>query len=264
MSERLNLFDMNCLVGPPRKPTTVTPYRVSELAAELERFSISEALVGHHDALERGMHEGNAAVLQIAADDDRLTPVWALPMHSEFDFPNPEETVEDMLMKGVRAVRIPPSPYHGDLCSPWALGGMWSALERHRVPVMLDRTRLGVYPDQPTPGFTANNVHEICTAFPELPVVLLRVNFSAIRILIPLMRECSNLFSELSFFTVHRGVEVLAETVGTDRLLFGSGWPWGSPGPGIAAIRYSGLPTRQQQEIAGGNARRMLSAVRAT
>lgn len=261
MTERLDLFDVNCVVGPPKKPTPVTPYRTDELLVDMERFGITGALVAYHEALERGVHRGNASARHEAAKDERLTPAFVAPMHTMLDYPDPDAAVGELLADGARAVRIAPSPYHGELCEPWALGPLWSSLERRRVPVLIERSALGVYPDQPALGFTAANVHEICQAFPDLPIVLLRANFSGLRVLVPLLRACPNLRIELSFFTVHRGVEYLAGQVGHERLLFGSGWPWGSAGPGVAAIRYSGLPLEQQQAIAGGNARALVASI---
>lgn len=261
MSAPLDLFDINVAVGPPKKPTPVTPHSVDELLADMDRFGIGGALVAHNDALERGVHEGNAKGEAAIDGHDRLVPAFAAPMHTAIDYPDPDAAVTDLVRRGARAVRITPPPYHGDLCEPWALGPFWEALERRRVPVLLDRSALGVYPDQPAHGFTAANIHALCCTFPDLPMVLVRANFSAVRVLVPLLRECPNLYTELSFFTAHRGVEFLAEHVGPGRLVFGSGWPWGSAGPGVAAIRYSGLAHTDQQAIAGDNARSLLSAV---
>jgi predicted TIM-barrel fold metal-dependent hydrolase len=254
MTGALEFYDLNCVIGPPKKPTAITPYRVDQLTEDMERFGIVGALVSHHDAIERGVHEGNAKLLTAIAGDDRFAPAFVAPMHTAIDYPDADSMVDRMLADG--------APYHGSVCEPWALGPLWPALERRRVPVLLDRSALGVYPDQPSLGFTAVNIHQICRMFPELPVVLLRINFSALRVVIPLMKECPNLHVELSFFTAHRGVEVLDEHVGHERLLFGSGWPWASAGPGVAVIRYSGLDVGKQREMAAGNARRLLSGVR--
>lgn len=262
MTGTIDFYDINCVVGPPKKPTAITPYRVEQLVVDMERFGIVGALVAHHDAVERGVHEGNAKLLAAITGDDRFTPAFVAPMHTAIDYPDADAIVDRMLADGARAFRIQPPPYHGTVCEPWALGPLWPALERRRVPVLLDRSALGVYPDQPSLGLNALNIHQICRTFPELPVVLLRVNFSALRVVVPLMQQCPNLHVELSFFTAHRGVEVLDEHLGHERLLFGSGWPWASAGPGVAVIRYSGLDVGKQRDMAAGNARRLLSGVR--
>jgi predicted TIM-barrel fold metal-dependent hydrolase len=153
-----------------------------------------------------------------------------------------------------------PPPYNGYLAEPWALGGLWAALADAGIPVLVGASDLGRYPDQPGTGFSAQNLYDICRAYPTLPVVVVRLNFSATRIAVPLMRECPNLHLELSFFTAHRGVEMLVREVGAERLLFGSGLPAASPGPAVSALQYALIDDEQRALIAGENMRRLLEA----
>jgi predicted TIM-barrel fold metal-dependent hydrolase len=183
-----------------------------------------------------------------------------IPMHTAIDYPVPERTVTEMLEAGVRAVRVWPPLYHGYLADTWALGPLWSALAEHCVPVLVAASDLGRYPDQPGHGFSARNLYDVCRSFPTLPVIVVRMNFSAVRVAVPLMRECPNLFAELSYFTTHRGVEFLSREVGAERLVFGSGLPWASPGPGIAAIQYALISDEERALIAGENLRGLLAA----
>jgi predicted TIM-barrel fold metal-dependent hydrolase len=151
--------------------------------------------------------------------------------------------------------------YHGYLVDEWALGGLWRKLAGHRVPVLIADSDLSRYPDQRGIGFSAQNVYEICRRYPTLPVVVLRLNFSATRIIVPLLWECPNLHVEISYYTTHRGIEFLVQEVGAERLLFGSGWPWGSPAPAMVAIRYAAIPDDAKRLIAGDNLRRLLAEV---
>jgi predicted TIM-barrel fold metal-dependent hydrolase len=182
-------------------------------------------------------------------------------MHTAIDYPAPGEFVADMLERGVRAVRVSPPPYHGYLAESWALGPLWDALADHGVPVFVAASDLGRYPDQPGSGFSAKNLYDICRRHPSLPVVVIRLNFSALSVAVPLMRECPNLFVELSYFTTHRGVEYLVSQIGARQLLFGSGLPWSSPGPSVAAVQYAMIGDEERQLIAGENVRNLLSRV---
>ena len=47
-----------------------------------------------------------------------------------------------------------------------------------------------------------------------------------------------------------------------ERLLFGSGLPFFSPGGMITHVTYSGLPESDQQKILAGNLERLISEVR--
>jgi hypothetical protein len=257
----LRFFDANCMVGELTRPeASGHPDTVERLVSELEYFGIHEALVCHSHAAELALDAGNRRILEDLSGYDNLYPAWVIPMHTAVDYPEPEPVVDEMLEKGVRAVRVWPPLYHGYLADTWALGPLWSAIAEHRTPVLVSTSDLGRYPDQPGHGFSAKNLYDICKAFPTLPVIVMRLNFSAVRVAIPLMRECPNLFVELSFFTTHRGVEFLSTEIGADRLLFGSGLPWSSPGPGIAALQYARISEEERALIAGENLRALLRA----
>jgi predicted TIM-barrel fold metal-dependent hydrolase len=257
----LRFFDCNCMIGRMSRPNPVTIKTLPELRAELDHFRIDEALVCGVEAAERWTEGGNRAIAHELAGDDKLHPAWVLPVHTSVDFPNPARTVEEMLSLGVRAVRMWPSFYHGYLVEEWALGPLWRELAAHRVPVLIADGDLSRYPDQRGVGFSAQNLHDICSRYPTLPIVALRLNFSATRIVVPLLRACPNLHVEISYYTAHRGVDFLVQRVGAERVLFGSGLPWGSPGPGVVATRYAGISEDDRRLIAGDNLRRLLGSV---
>lgn len=255
-------FDANCMVGDLTAPNPSGQALTAEaLRDELAYFGIAAALVCHAEAAERNLHLGNARVLEELDSASGLHPAWVIPMHTTIDYPAPGEYVANMLDQGVRAVRVWPPPYHGYLADPWALGPLWDELADQKIPVLVGTSDLGRFPDQPASGFSAKNLYEICRRHPSLPVVVVRLNFSALSVAVPLLRECPNLFVELSYFTTHRGVEYLVGQVGAERLLFGSGLPWASPGPGIAAVQYAMIDDEERQLIAGDNLRRLLSLV---
>lgn len=254
-------FDANCMVGELTAPNpSALPLTVHALREDLSYFGISDALVCHAEAAERNLHLGNARLLDDLAAASGLHPVWVIPMHTTIDYPAPVQFVQDMLERGVRAVRVWPPPYHGYLADAWALGPLWDALADERVPVFVGTSDLGRYPDQRGNGFSAKNLYEICRRYPSLPIVVLRLNFSALSVAVPLLRECPNLSVELSYFTTHRGVEYLVDEIGAGQLMFGSGLPWASPGPGIAAVQYAMIGEEERRLIAGENLRRLVSA----
>lgn len=254
-------FDANCVLGRVARPLPVTLTNPDEILAELRRHQVTEVLAAHAHAVERHIDGGNAEIVSLASDRPALSPAWVIPQHSGIDIPDPDKYVAEMLDAGVRAVRVSPSPYGGYNVGDWALGPLWPALEDRRVPVLVAGSDLGRYPDGPALGFSATNLYDICRRHPRLPVVILRLNFSALRLASALMAECPNAFAETSFFTAHRGLEYLVDRLGAERLIYGSGMPWGPPGPGIVSIMYSGLTEEQRAAIAGENLRQLLAEV---
>lgn len=257
----LPFFDANVLVGRVSRPLPTMVHETDDILAELARHGVHEALIGHTHAVERG-GDGNALAVAAAAGRPGVRPVWVIPQHSAVDIPDPDGFVADLFAADVAAVRSAPAPYHGHLVAEWALGPVWRRLEEARVPMLLAGSDLGRYPDAPSLGYSAANVYDICRTYPNLPVVVLRTNFSAFRVLVPLLRECPNLHAEISFFTVHRGIEVLSGLVGADRLIFGSGMPYGPPGPAVVATTYAHLPDADKALVAGDNLRRLLAEVK--
>ncbi|MDR5700846.1 amidohydrolase family protein [Agromyces aerolatus] len=257
----LEFFDANVVVGRVSRPSPTMRCEPEEIVSELARHDITEALVTHAHALERS-HEDNVEVLDLVRAHPGLRPAWVVPEHSTLDFPDPDAAISQMLADDVGAVRVPASRYNGYTVDPWALGPIWSRFDAVRMPVLLAGSDLGRYPDGPALGFSARNIFDMATSFPGIPLIILRVNFSALRVLVPLMRACPNVFAELSFFTAHHGVETLVRELGADRLLFGSGLPWGPPGPSLVATRYARVADADKRLIAGDNLRRLLGDIR--
>jgi predicted TIM-barrel fold metal-dependent hydrolase len=56
-------------------------------------------------------------------------------------------------------------------------------------------------------------------------------------------------------------VEFLCGEVGAERLLYGSGLPYGSPGPGITGIQYALISDEERALVAGDNLRALLAHV---
>ncbi len=254
----LDFFDCNTRIGRPARPSPGAFHTKKGLLAEMDYLGISEALVYHVDAL--GSSVGNTQLLDEINGETRLHGCWILPPHYQVDFPDPASTVDEMLNHGVTVARIVPPYYHANIVADWASGGLFQALEAHRVPLMIAGSQLGKHPDDTRPGYSAQNVYDICTTYPRLPVVIVHLNWSATRILIPLMKACPNLLVEISYYSSHRGVEFLAQHFGAERILFGTGMPE-TGRVALAMVTYAAVSAAERQLIAGGNLRALLAQV---
>jgi predicted TIM-barrel fold metal-dependent hydrolase len=264
VSPQLNFFDANCMIGRTVRPLpTRMLWDPDDIVAELAAHQVTQALAVHANAVERSIKDGNTEIVAVARRyPGAMHPAWVIPQHTALDIPDPDEFLAEMSDNDVLAVRVPTAAYHGHMVDEWALGPLWRALESRHVPVLIEGSDLAHYPDQPSRGFSAANIYQVCRTFPQLPVLLLRINFSCLRLIVPLLRECPNLFVEISYFTAHRGLEVLVEQVGAARIIFGSGLPWTPPGPALASILYADISAGEQALIAGDNLRGLLSDVR--
>lgn len=256
---RPDFFDCNTRIGKPGRSGPGAFHTTEGLLEDMDYFGISEAVVHHVAAV--GASEGNGRLLNEIGGQDRLHGAWVFPPHYQIDFPRPDQTVDQMLNLGVKVARIFPPYYHAGLVADWASGGLFQALEAHRVPLMIAGSQLGKHPDDTRPGYSAQNVYDICCSYPRLPVVIVHLNWSATRILHPLMQSRPNLLVEISYYSSHRGVEFLAQRFGAERILFGTGIPETSPGVALALVMYAGVTEGERRLIAGDNLRRLLSDV---
>ncbi len=259
---QLDFFDSNCILGKIIKPTPMTPTTNDEILDELSRVGVTRVLASHAYALQGDITTGNNEILEMSRDRNNISPMWVIPQHSLLDIPDPETYVTDMLAKGVKAVRVEPTIYNGYFVEEWALGPLWRKLEEQRIPVFIGGSDIGKYPDQPRTGFSPSNLYQISQTFPDLPLVIYKLNFSSIRVIVALMKQCENLYVENSYFTAHNGIEFLVEMVGANRVIFGSGMPWSPPGPAALSIAFASISKLDKELIAEKNLNSLLEKVR--
>ncbi len=251
-------FDCECLVGRPRQPlegaaSGIVP-DAADLVAEMQRLGIKRALVRHRLCLDGTPEEGNAQLMEDIGPYPNLVPAWHVTPDGIEGRWDPAAAVEELVAQGMRAAWTitqgrDSAPF---LLEPWCAQELLSALEHHRVPLLLS------YADVP-----ANTLHALLGAFPRLPVVLLEVpRHGRNQPLYRLMTLHPSLHLSLSpLYSVHEGIEDLCRLFGPERLLFGSGYPVCEGGASVAALNYAELPDTARGAIAGVNLQRLLDEV---
>ena len=250
-------FDCDVMIGATLVPEPAPVRTAGELVREMDRFGIDRALVYHYHRLKSRM---NRLTLDDVKTSARLIPCWALPIAPDALDEKLEDHVDEMLAAGVKAARFVPDS--GPTAGPmtlrrFAMDGVLARLNRHRIPLLVPADHFPA----PTPyGF--DQIHEICEAYPDIPLVLLQLRFSTQAQLIPLMRRHANLCFTIGWFGLFRQVESMAKMFGPERLLYGSGLPVGDPATGIGMVNWGKFSEREKELIAGGNLMRLLERVR--
>ena len=147
-------------------------------------------------------------------------------------------------------VRLYPRTHTFSLAE-WCLGELLDTLERHRVPLSVELAETGW-----------DQIHALCAAHPALPVLVTRAGYRQERMLFPLWERHPNLYIETSHFQAHRGLEHAVACFGPERLLFGTGLPFFSPGAAVMLVHRAEVSEDARAAVAGGNLRRLLDAVR--
>jgi len=255
-----NVFDANCLVGRHQKLQEQGLHSNAQLLADMDHYGIAEALV--LDPLGRENHpaDGNDRVLQQTAGQPRLHPVWsALPTGATDEQPEPAQFIAAMRRHGVAAVTLFPRQYRFEL-SDWCIDDLAGPLATARVPVFINYTEVGPGSGWQQDATDWNAVVALCRRHPDLPVIVseFRIRRSQ-RVVYRALDACPNLHLELSAYWLHRGIEYITARWGSQRLVFGSGWPFCGPHMTLATLTTAEIADADKRAIAGDTLRRLVS-----
>jgi len=249
-------FDANCQVGRHNQRIEGTPYALGDLIADMREQAIAARLVHHAMAKENDTAAGNSRLMREITGQEGLYPCWGLGTWVTGEMSRPADLLRQLRESNVRAVRffrysyaIPPDE--------WSMGELWTALEEHCVPLVLDLGQRWATMDE----LGAREVWELCHAHPNLPVILTKHRIRFNRQVYQLFEACPNLRLELSGYWHYRMVEDICLRFGRQRLLFGTNWPYMDSSFAIAAVMYAEVSDEDRVAVAGGNLRSLLEAV---
>ncbi len=252
-------FDCNAMIGNTLVPVPAPVLDADALRREMDYYGIEQTLFFHNAASNEEM---NRRTLQIARKEKRLTPCWVLPVSPVQLNERLEDHIDRMLEAAVRAARFVPDV--GPQAAPMtlrihSLEKVFDKLNRHRVPIMMDAEHFQM--PLATTSFGWDQVHAICEAFPNIPVILLQPRYAAQAPLIALMRRHKNLHFTIPWYGLFRQVESMVEMFGPERVLFGTNLPHIDPAMPVGMVNYGKLSVEQKKLIAGDNLRRLLGNV---
>ena len=152
---------------------------------------------------------------------------------------------------GAGAAVLRPGPDYWT-AEPWACRDILEALGRHKLPAYTTERLIPVA-----------QLARLAGGFPETNFIYAELNYRALRTYIPLMQEFPNIYLSIgSNFNFHAGFLLIAEKIGVDRLLFGSGLPASEPCAAMSELMYSGLDKADITKIASGNFKKLMKGVR--
>ena len=105
-------------------------------------------------------------------------------------------------------------------------------------------------------------LEDVLLDFPELKIVAGHVGFPWVNELVSLTIKFPNFFVDTSAYAVHRLPRDFVEfmqTLGSDRVMFGTNWPMLTPRQCLAHLDRLDLPAAQRDAFLFGNARRVFN-----
>lgn len=243
------IIDCNVSLGhwPFARPTVAT---ARELDDHLRRHGIGQALVSSADAVLYPEPEECNGNLRAAVEGfPSLIPVPVL---------NPRVASAVVILKqdNLRALKLIPN-YHGySLSDPRLLAACREAARRH-VPVMVQmrmEDERGHYEFLKMPGVAVEEIVALAGAVPGLSLIALCPYFAEAAIL----AKVPNIAVDISFAELPDTLAQLCAAVPASAVLFGSHTPLYYTGAALAKLASAEIDERTRQEIAAGNAARLL------
>lgn len=249
----MEILDCFCGVGPWRQRDCLLPYRVEDTLALMDHCGITRALVAGNLALDGGWHEdGNAIAAEAARAHDRLIPAFVLIPPTYTHSTGLDNQFDAMKKAGARAVvlRSQMTPHlrgHWD----WLIDGILEGCVARRLPVLFH-----------CDGADFGQIDSLCGRFPELKLILTGLMYTIDDVLYPLMRRHRNLYACLGqMYIPENGIKQFLDHFSAERLLFGSGLPFFSPGSLIGHVMYAPVSDSEKAMILGGNLKRLIKEV---
>ena len=244
----MKIIDVNAAVGLSLK---YARYQTADgLLAFMNDYRIDEAFVWSADSL-RSPIEGNGQMLRDAkASGGRLHFVAYLdPSVPGMGLPKGKTLADRLIAAEPAAVRIDPTDGKYPF-SEFYLQELLPTLEELRLPLIVD----GGYDK-----LFWSNLPDVAIAYPELPILLLRVGLNTSRVTMPLLKYTGNVYFDMSIMLDVGQIEEIASLGKADRLLFASGLPTYEPSGSLAILHYAELSAEAKEAIAHGNAERLLA-----
>jgi len=252
----LEFFDCNALYGIPSVPCLEQAKRVGDLLEEMEWAGVSRALVRHTAMIDESPVVGNRLIVEETAPHPSLCPSWAILPPQTGELGTPDEFLASMAQAGVRALWTYPSRHRYTLDGV-TLGPLFEHLVARRVPLFIER-------GETSRGLSGWELAgAVLQEFPELILVVVgHGSWGEDRYLRPLLEAYEGLHIDTSRYELDGGIADLCRRFGPERLLFGSAFPYTSPGGAMLTLAHADIADEEKQKIAAGNLDRLLSEVR--
>jgi predicted TIM-barrel fold metal-dependent hydrolase len=247
----MEIFDCYCGVGPWQTRDRILPYTPDDIIALMNHFGMGRALVhSNFTAMGGSAVRGNLLLGEACrAMGDRFVPAFSFPPSPYDDSPGVAGTLKSMREAGAKAVWFVGRSGVGP--ARWVYGEMFDACVAHRLPLLLHR-------DHATPEALSRLLED----FPKLTVVLLGTAYADDWWLYPLLRRHDRLHVSIgNCYVVAGNPERFLRHFPSDRLLFGSGLPFFTPGGIVTHIAYSRIPDPDRAKLFGGNLARLIAEV---
>lgn len=241
MAAAIQIIDANTMFGV--HPTHRLDMSVERLVREMDRNHITASLSLSADGVFHNYSVGNAVTLEAARANNRLVPIATVNPKSYFGTPSDIQAIRS---QGFRIVKFHPTEQDWPLDSA-VFVDILTQLALLKLPIMVHVPRVG----QPTA------IARITASYPA-PVILCSISLPTLSEALAVMTSQPNIFMETHELHVPGALKMVADRIGADRIVFGSGAPRRSIAGSLHYVLSSDLTDDEKQLVLAGNIRRIL------
>lgn len=240
----VSVFDSNMALG-RRHDRPVRSHTTQGALDAMDTAGVQRAVVYTQHAVEFDGPEGNELLLDMIDGEPRFVPQFAInPGYDDM-----ETFSADIREHGVRSVRMTPK-LHDYPFLDWVVGPWLDWFSDANIPLWINAWQID-------PG----ELYDAIRDNPNLDVVLSEVHYQHSNWAVPLLASLPNVSVEISRFVNMGGIDILIDTVGERRILFGSRFPDSPIAPQIYHLHQCGLSETTLGAICSGNLERLLRMV---
>lgn len=252
----MEFFDCNACFGRPMIRPIRYAENAGELLKEMDFYGINEALVFHSRQRDDSPVVGNEVLASSIRGIDRLYGTFAILPPQTKEMGSFEDLLEKMRLDRVKAFRAFPSG-HRFLMTRTALGSLYDLMVERNTPLLISI-------NESCGGISGwYLIEQILSDNPDLTLVVTEHgSWGQDRFFRPLIEKYENLYLDISRYELDGGISDFCAKYGAERLLFGTGYPWWSPGGPILMLAQADITVKEREKIASGNLKRIIGRVR--
>jgi predicted TIM-barrel fold metal-dependent hydrolase len=224
------------------RPSTDLDLTAETLLRLMDRNGVGQALTCSLKAIQFNFTAGNDETLALCQVHDNLHPVAVADPRQ---YPDCFVEVERCASAGFVAFRFP-REYQGWAIANRAFQDLLQATSQTGKPAIVHVPASG----------DATALLEIACGW-DIPVVLAAVSYATLSEALAVLADAPNFYIEAHRLTLPGQVELMVESVGAGRLMFGSWAPMLAQRPSMDMVLASEIDERDKALILGENARRM-------
>jgi len=251
--KKLTFFDCNTYIGMPvDHRVSIEPVTAKHLLSEMDRAGIIKALVWHIFQYDGYALKGNELINNaIKQYKDKLIPCWTiLPDHTDElgEIGNWFEHAKNAYVKAIRFF-----PKKGNyLLRSEVIGEIIEKIILYNIPIIYSLSRTGSWEE----------LYDLLKDFPDLTIILTDMScWGQDRYFRPLIEKYPNIYLSIGSYFLAGGIESFVKSYGSNRMVFGSGFPENYHGGMMLALAHAEIEFKHKQAIAADNLEKLLKKV---